>query len=69
MSRDDEVVGVESSNDGTSDEESVNDKAQELFMEEISKLMDAHIENIKSEFLTVRTRQNSFNLKMKKLQK
>ena len=30
MSRNDEVVGVESSNDGTSDEESVNDKAQEL---------------------------------------
>ena len=50
MSRDDEVVGVHSSNDGTSDEESVNDKAQELFMEEISKLMDTYVENIKSEF-------------------
>ena len=35
MSRDDEVVGVQSSNDGTSDEECVNDKAQELLMEEI----------------------------------
>ena len=31
VSRDDELGGVESSNDGTSDKESENDKAQELF--------------------------------------
>ena len=39
MSRDDEVVGVQGSNDGTSDEECVNDKAQELLMEEFSKAL------------------------------
>ena len=51
MSRDDEVVGVHSSNDGTSDEECVNDKAQELLMEEISKEISKAIsETIKSEF-------------------
>ena len=39
MSRDDEVVGVESSNDGTSDEESENDTPQERLQKCFNKLI------------------------------
>ena len=72
LSSDDEVGGVESSNDGTSDEErkkSENDKAQELLrlneintilkeMTTMSKDMTARSNDILTELETMKTRQN-----------
>ena len=73
MSRDDEVVGVESSNDGTSDEESENNKAQELLILNVMATIQQQLQQQRKDLVTeIKTMRTSMRTSMytinKKLQ-